>query len=230
MTESKKKSGDDDWNFKVSDEHLEQVQVKRKPQKASGGAGSIPPREIKKTKKTNVLEVDQVKRKAISRTAVAKRDAALEKYAKLTPPTFANRIIATVIDYGVLGGLGFLGFYLKPVLHYHYIKFLAEKGINQTLDPQLLDNCLIGAFVFIGFFLLLFLPTLSFGRTPGKSIMKITIGSKEMGEEPGTLTILLREFIVKPISMISVIGLLMGVKSSPCLHDLILGTALNIDE
>jgi uncharacterized RDD family membrane protein YckC len=230
MSDSKKKS--EDWDFKVSEEHLEQVQMKKKPRKASGGAGKIAPGELKKTKKKKKLEVETVQRKKMSRSAIAKRDAALENYAQLMPPSFMARLISTVIDYGIIGGLGVGAFLLKDTLHYHYVKVLADNGISQTLDPILLDNLLMAAFVVVTSFLIVFFPVMSFKKTPGKSIMNIRIGHATIGERPGKMALLLRELILKPISVATVLGVLIGLKNdgNRCLHDMILGTALYIDD
>ena len=230
MSDSKKKS--EDWDFKVSDEHLEQVQVKKKPRKASGGAGSIAPSELKKTKKKKKLQVETVKRKKMSRSAIAKRDAALQNYAELMPPSLFSRLISTIIDYGIIAGLGAGAFFLKETLHYHYVKLLADNGISQTLDPVLLDNLLMGTFVLIIAFFLVFFPAVAFKKTPGKSMMNIRIGSSTIGERPGRMTILLREFILKPICVVTVIGVLIGLKNdgNRGVHDMLLGTALYIDD
>ena len=121
---------------------------------------------------------------------------------------------------------------IKDIFHYHYVKLLADNGISQTLDPALLDNLLMGAFVAITSFLLVFFPAMSFNKTPGKSMMKIRIGHHTIGERPGKMALLLRELIFKPISVVSIIGLLIGIKNdgNRCLHDMILGTALYIDD
>jgi uncharacterized RDD family membrane protein YckC len=228
----KDKDKDGDWDFKVSEEHLEQVKIKRKATKASGSASTIAPAQLKKPKKKKNLEIDQVERKRISRSAIARRDAALQNYAELMPPTILNRGIATIVDFSIIAGLGYLGYFLRPQLHYHYVKLLAEKGINQTLDPNLLDNGLMGVFVFMSAFLVIYFPAMAFKKTPGKSMMNIRIGHATIGVTPGKMAILMRELIFKPISIVSVIGLLIGIKNdgARCLHDMLTGTALYIDD
>lgn len=233
MSDSKSNKKSEDWDFKVSEEHLEQVQMKKKPRKATGGAGAIAPDQLKKKTAKRKLEVETVQRKnRMSRSAIAKRDAALQNFAELMPPSLFSRFMATLIDYGIIGGFGVGAFLLKDTLHYHYVKLLAENGISQTLDPVLLDNLLMGGFVFITSFLVVFYPAVAFNKTPGKSMMNIRISSATIGVSPGKMALLLREMIFKPISIVSVIGLIIGIKNegNRCLHDMILGTALYIDD
>lgn len=230
MAESKKK-GDESWDFKVADEHLEQVEIKKKTVRATGKPPS--PSDLKKApKKKKELQIDGVKRKRMSRSAIARRDTALANAKEIMAPTFFKRGMATVIDLAIQGGVWFGADFMKPTLHYHVVKLLEEKGISQTLDPILFDNILAGTVTFVACFLLVYFPAISFKATPGKSMMQIRIGHKVIGDRPSGFMILVREMILKPISMVSVVGLLIGIKNdgNRCLHDMLTNTALYIDD
>lgn len=227
MADSKKKS--EDWDFKVSDEHLEQVDIKKKPRKASGNAATVAPSQLKKSKKKKSLQVEGVKRKKMSRTAVAKKATAEERFAALKAPSYVDRVIATVIDYGIIVASAVGADMYKDTLYYYLVEFLAQNKISQPYHPDLVKNVLIGVVVFLVSFLFVIFPTFAFERSPGKSMMKIRIDTAFLeGEEPGKMARLIREFILKPLSIISVIGLVLAFKNkgNRCLHDMILGTAL----
>lgn len=234
MSEGKKKSTakgkPDDWSFKVADEDLEHVQIKKKVTKASGATPSIS--SLKKPKKNRELGVEAPQKKRLSRSALAKRDAALAAYAEMMPPEIPKRVIATIIDYGLMVGFAFILKLLIPTIEYHYVKFLAEQGMNQTLPPDELHTLLVGVPLFVIFILFLVIPSTFYNKTPGKSMMKMRIGHKEIGERPSRSFLFLRELVFKPVSIGSVVGILLGLKGewNRTLHDYICQTSLYIDD
>ncbi len=224
---------DDSWDFKIDDKDLEDASLKTKTTKATGNAPSIS--ALKKTSrkpKSTKLSVDVPKRKKISRSAVAKRDAAAAAYAELMPPGFLSRIMATLFDYGIIAGVGVGCYFLKPLLKYHYTELLASQGINQTLDPKTLEILLTAPSFIILVFLLHLVPAMKFKATIGKKLFKMRIGHHTIGERPSSFSILLREGLLKPVSIVSVIGLLIGLKNdgNRPFHDMVCGTAMYIDD
>ena len=221
-------AGDDDnWDFKVDSKDLEAANLKKKAKKASGVAP-----EIRKKKKKKKLSVAEPRKKKMSRSAIAKRNAAAEAYAELMPPGFISRLMATIFDYGFIAGMGVGCYFLKPTLEYYYIEELAKRGINQSLDPQTLEYALVGAPWIILVFLLHLVPAMKFNATIGKSIFKMRISHHTIGERASKKAIFMREAILKPISIVSVIGVLIGLKNdgNRPLHDMLCGTALYIDD
>jgi uncharacterized RDD family membrane protein YckC len=230
MGDSSKK--DDNWDFKVDEADLKATQKPRKKVKASGGDDNISPEEINRKKKKRKLEVESVRKTKMTRAAIARRDAALEQYAELMPPGPISRILSTVIDYGLIALIFGVSYYFYEDIRYQYVQLLSEKGINQTLPPDQLKQLLIGVITFLGSFVLIFMPAVFSQKTPGKTLMNIRIGHATIGERPTKKAILLREMILKPLSVISVLGVLIGLKNdgSRCLHDMLTGTALYIDD
>ncbi len=228
------KKDQDDWNFKVDEEHLEQVQLKKKTQKAGGHRSSdlLKKKGTGATSQKRKLTVEGPKKKKMTRAAIARRDAALKQQAEIMPPGTVSRVIATIIDYSFIAGFYVAGVFLTPIMNEHYLKFLREKGINQTLDPELLNMILAGGFAFLAALLFFFIPAALFFKTPGKSMMKIRIGHPIIGERPSKFMVFLRELIFKPLSVASVLGVLIGFKNdgNRCLHDFISNTALYIDD
>ncbi|MCR9203009.1 MAG: RDD family protein [Halobacteriovoraceae bacterium] len=232
MAEEKNSKGGD-WDFKVADEDLEKVEVKKKARtkKASGAAPS--PSELKKApRKKPRLEVEQKTKKRMTRGAIARRDAALENFAELMPPSFINRAISTVIDYGIIAGGWFGSKFFMADLYREYVKLLSDNGIDQTLHPDDLEKYISIAITVVVALFIVYFPVLLFKATPGKSIMEIRVGHKVIGEKPSKFMILLREMVFKPLSVASVIGLLIGLKNdgNRCLHDMLTNTALYIDD
>lgn len=229
MGDSGKK--DDEWEFKVNEEDLKASKPK-KAVKASGGPGAISPEKLNSKKKKKRLEVESARTTRMTRAAIARRDTALQNYAEMMPPSPFNRLIATIIDYSLMGTIGGAAYFFQKDLHYYYVKLLAENGINQTLDPILLNRLLVGLVTFLGCMIVVILPAMYSKKTPGKSMMNIYIGHGTMGEKPSKGAIFMRELIFKPLTILSVIGVLIGLKNdgSRCLHDMITGTALYIDD
>ncbi len=230
MGDSSKKN--DGWDFKVDEEDLKASQKPRKKVKASGGAAALSPDEINSKKKKRKLEVESVRKTKMTRAAIARRDAALEQYAELMPPGPISRILSTLIDYGLIALIFGLSYYFYEDIRYQYVHLLAEKGINQTLPPDQLKQLLVGAITLVGSILFIFFPAVFSHKTPGKSMMNIRIGHATIGERPTKKAILARELILKPLSVASLIGVLIGLKNdgARCLHDMIAGTALYIDD
>ncbi|MEC7278346.1 MAG: RDD family protein [Bdellovibrionota bacterium] len=232
MSEAKKKGNSDDWDFKVSDEHLEQVQIKKSQVKAADSANLLKRKGTGTPKKKRELQVETKKKKKMTRAAIARRDIALQQQAEIIHPGLITRTVASLIDLGFLGGLYFAGTLLTPIMNQHYVKFLREKGINQTLDPALLNMILAGAFTFVAALLLIYIPAFLYFKTPGKMMMNIRIGHPVIGERPSRFMVFLRELVFKPLSVVSVLGVLIGIKNDDnrCLHDFICRTALFVDD
>lgn len=229
----KKSSKDGDWDFKVADEDLENVEVKKKArsQKATGAAPD--PNQLKKVpRRKPKLQIEQNTKKRMTRAQIARRDAALENFAELMPPSFINRIISTVIDYGIIAGAWFGSKFFMKEIYAEYVRVLSENGIDQTLEPSVLENYISIGITTVVALLIVYFPVMLFKATPGKSIMDIRVGHKVIGERPTRFMILLREMIFKPLSVVSVIGLLLGIKNdgNRCLHDMLSNTALFIDD
>lgn len=228
------KKNQDDWNFKVDEEHLEQVQLKKATKKANAkSSGDILKKKgTSAPKKKRTLTVEGPKKKKMTRAAIARRDAALKQQAEIMPPNTMPRVIATIIDYGFIAFLYGVGTFLTPILNEHYLKLLRENGINQTLDPEMLNVLLAGSFTFAAALIFFFIPAGIFLKTPGKAMMKIRIGHPVIGERPSKFMVFLRELIFKPLSVASVLGVLIGLKNdgNRCLHDFLSRTALYIDD
>jgi uncharacterized RDD family membrane protein YckC len=221
---------DDNWDFKIDSKDLESANLKKKPKKAVGAAPDINSLKRKKKKKLSITE--PVKKKRLSRSAIAKRDAAAQAYAELMPPGFVSRFMATILDYAIVVGIVVGIYFLQPTLKYYYVAELAKRGINQTLDPQTLQMLLVIPLSVILVFFIHLVPAMKFKATIGKSVFKMRIGHHTIGERPSKFAIFMREALLKPISIVSVLGVLIGLKNdgNRPLHDMLCGTALYIDD
>jgi uncharacterized RDD family membrane protein YckC len=221
---------DDNWEFKLDSKDLETANLKKKAKKASGATPDI--NSVHKPKRKKKLSVNNPRKKQGSRSAIARRTAAAEAYAELMAPSFLNRIFATIFDYGFVAAMGYGSYLLRPHLEYYYIEELAKRGINQTLDPATLEKFLIIPVFIVLVFLLHLVPAMKFNATIGKSLFKMRISGHTIGERASKKAIFMREAIFKPVSIVSVIGLLVGLKNegNRPLHDMICGTALYIDD
>lgn len=218
MGEEKKKGND--WDFKVEKSDLKEAE------RATTPRPSKPKKRIPKAKKS--LKVDNSRKETMTRTARAKCDTELDRLAALKSPSVATRIKASLYDAALIAIIVGATYYFKEDLNYHYVKLLADNGINQTLHPDLLNQILVGGVSFVGVLLFYIFPTLSSRRSPGKKVERIRIGSGEHADTVSGSVAFIREIILKPISVASVIGILLSLKAKRGrgLHDLILGTTL----
>jgi len=232
MTDKKK----GDWDFKIDDEPAESPS---KPKKSGLSAAervkqSSPAPAPKKREEKSVslgLASDQVpKRQTMSQ--VARRMAALEQQAEITPAFMKDRILANVVDLAlfavVIGGL----YHFRGLIYQEYVKALAEKGISQLYDPTLVQNVQVASLSVIILFLIHVVPSILWTKSLGKKIFQIRIGHAEVDRHVRGFQIFLRECVAKPISILCVIGFILPFFNANrrSVHDFVAGTTLYIDD
>lgn len=220
-------SDDQDWEFKVSNEELKEHDVKKKK---VDSASALKRKSKRSDQKLKIDESKVVKRE--SRSAMARRIAAMENYKEFAPPEFPKRLISNVIDVVLLVALYALSAFIYPELYNKYMAFLSEKGMNQSLEPQTLEYAIRGVASLVMAILLVVFPVLFTKKTLGKNLMQIRIGHAEEDRGVSGMTCVLREFIFKPLSVATVIGfaLIFFNEKKRGLHDFLLGTSLYIDD
>lgn len=136
-----------------------------------------------------------------------------------TPAALGNRLIAGVIDQGIVGfGCHFL---LKniPALNFHFYKL----PLKNTLFSWYVAYVIVSLVIQV-------LPMCFFQTTLGKRLMKIKVRGVSM-YMLSFIQILFRESIAKPLSLISVIGAYHACtrKDKMAIHDMISRTRVIAD-
>lgn len=219
-------SDDNDWDFKLKEEDLPE---EKKTVKANDGGTALKRKKKKKATKMG-LDYNSIPEKK-SRSAVARRQAELEREAEITEAPIPRRIFAGVIDFIIAAGL-LVGVALSiPEAELHVLSFLSEQGISQSLHPDDFKNILSIAISIPLLFIFLVLPALIKKGSIGKIIMKIRIGHNELTTKASGVQILFRETIAKLISIVSIIGIFLPFfnERSKSLHDYLCGTVLYDD-
>ncbi len=217
-------SDGDDWEFKLDEET---VKPKREV-KASGGDQKDLPHKKKPLK----MEVDFDKKPARrNRSALARKEAGVAEFAEIIPIDHTRRLLANIIDLVVVIACISLAWFIAPMIKGYIIEYARQNVLDLPFSPrEIVLYCRVSLF-FIFFFLFYAYPCLLFNRSLGKNVIRIRIGNHDgkIFSERGFIFI--RELIVKPISLFSLVGVLM-IFTNPAkrgLHDFICGTALFLD-
>ena len=213
LSDSKK---DNDWNFEIDNKQLSKEKHDLKP---------ILKKAPKAKKKLEVQESGQPERK--SRRQMAREAGGTSRGGLdiVEAASHIRRVIASVIDLAVFlvcVAFGQLLSTIVPSFGSTVEGFLGPEIVSTI--PIDIGGLLIAVFIH---FLISIVPTASTQRSLGKKLMKIKIIGT-VKPKPGVGVIFIREYIAKPISIFSVIGLLIIPlnKKHRGLHDFIAGTFL----
>ena len=178
-----------------------------------------------------IQDTNEIRKKRTSRSKLAEQYEFQDKIEKLRRTSPVNRLIAGVIDLCYAGGIIFAAQFAVPMAKKEYIKFLVSQNMNQMLDPAVLHQYLWIAVAAAALVILYILPTLMMGRSLGKSMQGQRIGNAVDGVSVERGAVFLREIILRPLSLLSVIGiaLMFVTKKRQGLHDLILKTSVFSD-
>ncbi|GAB4018012.1 MAG: hypothetical protein Fur0010_18980 [Bdellovibrio sp.] len=222
----------DEWQFKVEEEP--EVEEKLK---TLSPAERVKLKSRKKEEaplpKPTMLDLAHEKlpeRKTMAQ--IARRTAALERYAEIEPADMSKRILSNVIDLILFAGVFGAIYFFKDDLYREYVKYLETQGISQIYDPKLIKEILVvGGGAIIMFFLHV-VPSILFFKSFGKKICNIRIGHVEVDRRARGFQVFLREVIAKPISVMVLLGFVLPFFNSNkrSLHDFIAGTTLYIDD
>lgn len=240
MGEEKQKG----WEFKVPESSKDRIKERVGPKSApnvkgekrvldpsTGKASSISKARHKlqtPSKKLSIDSTEKIRKNRKTRSKLAEQydfEDRLEKL-KRTPPV--DRLIAGAIDLAYIGGISFVAQFFIPMANKEYIKILREKGINQMLSPDALNNYIWMALTVAALFILYAIPTFLFGKSVGKIMRGHRIGNANDGLCVSRISVLIREFILRPISLISIVGvaLMFFNKKKQGLHDIIMKTSV----
>ncbi len=245
MGESDKKK--EDWNFEVPENNKERIhsQARSRGEKASSRVKTLDPRSGKSDtldrarsklsetsgKRLKIEDTNEIRKKRTTRAQLAEQYDFQDRMDKLkrTPPV--KRLVAGFIDIGILGALGFSAQFLIPMVKKEYIKILVSQGIDQMLDPSILNQYLWIATASALILLFFVLPTIMMRKSIGKSVQGLRVGYSNDGVSISKGEAFVREIILRPISVLSVIGIVLMFtnKKNQALHDLILKTSVYSD-
>jgi len=211
-----------DWDFRVTDLE-EQAKKEKGPQKVASDTGIR--RLMKKGKDPKLdLAFDKIPKK-ISRSdaeAMINKDHHTTGQKDTSTPIIGIRMTSAIIDivfvavlYLVAKGGLFMNFSFNQL-----DKLYGVIGMGELPENNSTDAILLAGNFFILYFFVFVIPAAFFSKTPGKFFNKIIIDDID-GGEIGFVRTFFREVICKPISAISLFGLLMVFMNPKrrCLHD-----------
>ncbi len=182
-------------------------------------------------KNLSIEDTEKIRKKRTTRSKLAEQYEFEDRLEKLvrTPPI--DRLFAGVIDLAYIGIISFSAQFFIPMAHKEYMKYLREEGINQMLPPEVLNNYIWMGLIVAALFVLYFIPTFLFGKSVGKIMRGHRIGHAKDGLSVSRGVVLIREFILRPLSLITVVGvaLMFFNEKKQGLHDILLKTSVYSD-
>jgi len=220
MSDSK---DDDNWDFQLSEESA--PTTKKKKMKKKARVVPLANKSIKPKKETKLgldasSRIEKKSRRQMARdeggTSIKGRDI-------VDAAAHWKRLLASLVDFSIIAALFILGQLIGG--------FFPEIGssLEEILGPEIIGSIpfnvggICAALVL--HFLIMVVPVASTQRSIGKKIFKLKILGTMKPKAPLGV-IIIREYIAKPISIISVFGLMMILlnKNRRGLHDFISGT------
>ncbi|PIP91887.1 MAG: hypothetical protein COW01_11845 [Bdellovibrionales bacterium CG12_big_fil_rev_8_21_14_0_65_38_15] len=154
-----------------------------------------------------------------------KKSHALERYAAIKPAPLGRRIKSLMID--VIFQIALIG---AGVIVFPFTKQFLERNLpsgvlSEVPHPEIVLQSILPVLLLLFFHII---PTCSSRKSLGKKILSIRIGSKFEDGKVSKKCIFIREVIIKPLSLLSVVGILIIFVNSKrrALHDYICGTAV----
>jgi len=231
VSDSNKK--DDDWSFQVED--IEKIKRKEEgPKKVASGTGI---RQLIKKNKVKDLKLDHENiPKRISRSNTEEymnTDQHSKGLKDTSTPDIMRRGKAFAIDMVICLILFLLAKILIDTTYPWLEQFLVRIGQDSILDNSAIEShidFIVRGFNFVVLYFIVFVPLASFsGKTPGKFVCKIIVEDID-GGYIGFFRTLLRELILKPLCLVSVVGVLIlfGNKKRRALHDFLAKSIVRI--
>lgn len=193
-------SDGDDWSFKVD---------KQKQSKKNENVRAKSPKGLlnkSKKKKDPSLKLDYTGApKRVSRTKMAENESGEIQEARPSPMT---RVMAGLVDSVVIFLLyklsGFLNIFLKDQVKEIFILLKQEKLVKLSSFVEI-SNLLI---FFVAYCIVFVILPAFWKKSIGKAFFKLVINNT-FGEQVGPMRIVVREIIFKPLSSLSIFGILM---------------------
>lgn len=214
----------DEWNFKIDDKHK-----KSEPKNSSGVAKKRSLEDIAKAFEPEkpmdlALDHDALPSRE-TRNANFNKTVALERFAEIKPAPIGRRIKASVIDLLFVSVFMIASLLSFPLYRTYLERSLPSGMLANVPYPQLVLEYTIPFLVFL--FLHIF-PSCIWRKSLGKKLCDIRIGWQDEDCGVPKKAILWRELIAKPLSVISVLGLLLAFtnKRFRTLHDFLSGTVV----
>ncbi|OUR96647.1 hypothetical protein A9Q84_09900 [Halobacteriovorax marinus] len=216
MSDSK---DDDNWEFELSEETAPAKKKKKKTKKKV-----TPLLNTQKAEKIlNLDDSSRIEKKSRRQMAREVGEATIKARDIVEPAAHWKRLLASLVDGVVIGGI----FGVSQVIG----GLIPEIGssIEEFLGPEIIGSIPLNvggvAVALVLHFLIMVVPVASTQRSIGKKLFKLKILGTMKPKAPLGV-IIIREYIAKPLAIISVIGLMMILlnKNRRGLHDYISGT------
>ena len=216
-----KKKDDTYWKFDVDPEKLSSEKSNKKTV-----PGNRPQLIKNKKPKLEVVEnqKDKKSRKTLARE-YNERDT-LENFVK---PGVLIRCLSTIVDYGGAFTAWMVSKHYIQNIYRYYVELLALFKLDQTLPPHEVELNLL---IFMGLVVVLTLflfPIIFLGKPIGKFLFRINTSHSQTGRSVSRGTIILREVILKPLTIVSIYGVYVFIfeKDKISFHDKVAKTVLH---
>ncbi len=207
------KKNDTNWDFKVESPEAKASNSAKK------ATDRLKTQALERKEANPNLKIEKSKASGLSRTKLAQMEAK-RGLQELAPISTNERLKSMGIDLGVCFGLWIASkSFVSPVALMIIAEFKAQ-NLAYIIEkiPMFAELVRIAVFLVLYFFVM-FLPAVITFRTIGKMIMKCRV-EHEDGGEPARFSMLIRESLGKFLTIVSVVGLVMGlVKERRFLHD-----------
>ncbi len=154
-----------------------------------------------------------------------KKSHALEKFKEIKTAPLDRRLFATIVDVFFVSALIYAGLKFFPFIQTHVEKALPPGFLGQVPYPQKVLEFTLPALLVFFFHLV---PTAISKKSIGKKLFSLRVGNKFEDSGTSKFVVFIRELIIKPISCLSIIGILcmfINLKRRT-LHDFICSTAV----
>ncbi len=228
MNNFKDDKNENEWSFKIERSEVAPSEVKEIAPKKSVVEKAKSERLSREREKKRELLLDDVPKETLTRRQLAdqmKSEDAILEHDVFHYAHPIKRLLATVIDIFVFFVTIYISrFLLLPiflVLTNFITHYKLEVVINQKEFFYYGDYIII----FLDYFLVFVISTAFYNKTIGKKFLGLMVRE----DERFTLNVMdtfIREMILKPISILSIVGGAMAFfhKQRKCLHDLFLKT------
>ena len=215
-------SNNDDWDFKI--DRGVAPEVEKKPAKKKRSLEDIAEAFAPEEQKDLSLDHEAVPPRS-ARIENFKKTVALQRFAEIKPAPLARRIQAGLVDLAFVSACAGSAWLSFPMWREKLERSLPPGLLGNVPYPQLVLEYSIPVIVI---FLVHVFPSCWWRKSLGKRMFSLRIGWKEDDCGVPKKAVLWREVVAKPISCISVIGLVFVFigKRRRALHDFLSGTVV----
>ncbi len=217
-------SNNDDWDFKLDKETAAKKTAESKKPSPKPKLEDIAKAFSNEAPADLTLDHEALPPRS-ARNENFKKTVALERFADIKPAPHIRRVQAAIVDLIFVTTLGFAAWLTFPMFKVKLERSLPSGMLSGLPQPELILEFSLSALAIL---ILHLLPTVFSRKSLGKRLFNLRIGAKDDDCGISKKAVLWRELIAKPISAMSVIGILLIFinKRGRGLHDFLSGSVV----